>query len=529
MEVVKKNFFSGITFTVVIVLLLPILFIVRFSFDINYEEINYFINSKLVEYVKNTLKIALFTSLFSIILGVVPAYIISIYNVKYSRVWDLLMILPLSIPCYIMSFIYADFFGFQGLFFNFLRSIQINIMFDVLKIEFLSLFFALSLFPYLYVTSRISFNLIGNNYLELSKTLGLTRFEILKKVILPLSFSGIYSGLLLVIMEVFNEYGAVHYFGIETFSNGIFKYWFSLDNKNISLLLSLILIIIILFFLYLNVIASKVSKNISKTKLILLGSVRKKSIKSYHYVFLFLPVFLGFFFPFILVLKGAIASVQNYNFVEIIQPTINTIFLGTLSSFLIVFTSFFILKSNLFNKSSFTNFFSILLTSGYAIPGAIIGLSIMLGIESLGIGTGFLIGSISVLVYSYLFRFISVSFFSLKSSFDRQPITLDEQAKILKMNYIQRVLKLHIPLSKFALIYAAILIFVDVAKELPLTLILRPFNFETLATQTYQYANEEMLSQSSIYSLTLIVICAILLIIAQNILNKHELLRNKKN
>ena len=284
-------------------------------------------------------------------------------------------------------------------------------MFDVLKIEFLSLFFALSLFPYLYVTSRISFNLIGNNYLELSKTLGLTRFEILKKVILPLSFSGIYSGLLLVIMEVFNEYGAVHYFGIETFSNGIFKYWFSLDNKNISLLLSLILIIIILFFLYLNVIASKVSKNISKTKLILLGSVRKKSIKSYHYIFLFLPVFLGFFFPFILVLKGAIASVQNYNFVEIIQPTINTIF-GSLSSFLIVFTSFFILKSNLFNKSSFTNFFSILLTSGYAIPGAIIGLSIMLGIESLGIGTGFLIGSISVLVYSYLFRFISVSFFS---------------------------------------------------------------------------------------------------------------------
>ena len=164
------------------------------------------------------------------------------------------------------------------------------------------------------------------------------------------------------------------------------------------------------------------SKNIGKTKLILIGSVRKKSIKSYHYIFLFLPVFLGFFFPFILVLKGAIASVQNYNFVEIIQPTINTIFLGTLSSFLIVFTSFYILKSNLFNKSSFTNFFSILLTSGYAIPGAIIGLSIMLGIEYLGIGTGFLIGSISVLVYSYLFRFISVSFFSLKSSFDRQPI-----------------------------------------------------------------------------------------------------------
>ena len=101
----------------------------------------------------------------------------------------------------------------------------------------------------------------------------------------------------------------------------------------------------------------------------------------------------------------------------------------------------------------------------------------MLGIEYLGFGTGFLIGSISILIYSYLFRFISVSFFSLKSSFDRQPFTLVEQAKILKMNYIQRVLKLHIPLSKFALIYAAILIFVDVAKGITLTLILETFQF----------------------------------------------------
>ena len=228
----------------------------------------------------------------------------------------------------------------------------------------------------------------------------------------------------------------------------------------------------------------------------------EKNLLSLIITYFFFPAFLGFIFPFILVLKGAILSFQNYNLAEIVQPTFNTIFLGTLSSFLIVFTTFYILKSNLFNKSRFTNFFSILLNSGYAIPGAIIGLSIMLGIEYLGFGTGFLIGSISILIYSYLFRFISV-FFSLKSSFDRQPFTLVEQAKILKMNYIQRVLKLHIPLSKFALIYAAILIFVDVAKELPLTLILRPFNFETLATQTYQYANEEMLSHSSIYSLTL--------------------------
>ena len=138
-----------------------------------------------------------------------------------------------------MAFTYSDLLGYNGFFFN-LYLVSSN--FDVLTIGWLSFFLALALYPYVYTTSRISFSLIGSTYMDLSKSLGLSKKSTFMKVILPLSISGIFSGIILVIMEVLNEYGAVNYFGINTFSVGIFKYWFSLDNKSFAIVLSFFII-----------------------------------------------------------------------------------------------------------------------------------------------------------------------------------------------------------------------------------------------------------------------------------------------
>ena len=245
-----------------------------------------------------------------------------------------------------------------------------------------------------------------------------------------------------------------------------------------------------------------------------------KKIRPSLYIFLIVPIFFGFIFPLILVIKNSILYFGSYNLFEILILSKNTLFLALVSSLIIVFFSVIILNSRFLKKSNLVNTLKLFLTSGYAIPGAIIGLSIMTALSTNEMLTRLFIGSFTILIYSYVFRFISVAFFPLKSSFDRQPEIFEERAKSLNMSFINRMTKIHLPLSKFAIIYAIILVFIDVVKELPLTLILRPFNFETLATQTYQYANEEMLGISSIYSLILILICVTLLFFSQRILNK---------
>ena len=158
-----------------------------------------------------------------------------------------------------MAFTYSDLLGYNGLIQSFFDLDQ----FDVLTLSWLSFFLALALYPYVYTTSRISFSLIGSTYMDLSKSLGLSKFLTFIKVILPLSISGIFSGVILVVMEILNEYGAVNYFGINTFSVGIFKYWFSLDNKSFAIILSFVLLLLVLLFVFIGNILKKRDEKLS--------------------------------------------------------------------------------------------------------------------------------------------------------------------------------------------------------------------------------------------------------------------------
>ena len=220
MEVIKKKSFLILSVLFIgIIIIMPILLILVETTKINLSDLNKLINSNLIDFFSQTSKLVILTSFFSLLFAVFPAFIISFYKPKYTRILDVLLILPLAIPCYIMAFTYSDLLGYNGFF----QSVFGIPQFDVLTIGWLSFFLALALYPYVYTTSRISFSLIGSTYMDLSNSLGLSKLSNFFKVILPLSISGICSGTILVIMEVLNEYGAVNYFGINTFSVGIFK------------------------------------------------------------------------------------------------------------------------------------------------------------------------------------------------------------------------------------------------------------------------------------------------------------------
>ena len=230
-----------------IVIAMPIFFIVIESFSLDLSLTNF--HNSIINYTSETTKLVFYTAIITLLLAVPAAWIVTHYELKFKTMIDLLLVLPLSIPCYIMAFTYADLLGFNGYIDVFFRNIfNARLTFDVITIEWLSIFLALALYPYVYTTSRISFSLTGTTYLDLAKSLGMPSLTRLFKVGLPLSLSGIFSGLLLVVMEILNEYGAVNYFGIETFSVGIFKYWFSMDNKGLAILFSLFLLLIIFVF-----------------------------------------------------------------------------------------------------------------------------------------------------------------------------------------------------------------------------------------------------------------------------------------
>lgn len=527
MEVIKKNSFLILSVLLIgIVITMPILFILSETLSISLAESSRIINSNLFDFFSQTSKLVLLTCFFCLIFAVFPAFIVSFYKIKYKRILDILLILPLAIPCYIMAFTYSDLLGYNGL----IQSLFDLDQFDVLTLSWLSFFLALALYPYVYTTSRISFSLIGSTYMDLSKSLGLSKFSTFIKVILPLSISGIFSGLILVVMEILNEYGAVNYFGINTFSVGIFKYWFSLDNKSFAIILSFVLLLLVLLFVFIGNILKKRDEKLSyhiKSNDESILYFNSNFSKCFSLFIVSIPFILGFIIPLLFILSNIITNFFSYDFHHLFELFKNSIYVGFISSLIIVIIAFYILNVKRLTKNKFISSIIKVLTTGYAVPGAVIGLALMLLIRYFGDSYSFLMGTILLLIYAYIFRFISVAIFPLETSLKRQPKTYDDQALSLQLNPLKLFYKIILPLNKQALFSAFILVFIDILKELPVTLILRPFNFETLATQTYEYATEEMLAYSSLYSFTLILCCSFMLVYVSTFLNKKNVFTSK--
>ena len=479
------------------------------------------------DYTINTFYLTLITCFFSLIFGIFPAWIVSNYNFKGRLFYDLLLFLPLSIPSYIMAFTYSDILSFTGplqsFFRNNLPQISIFLNKDFLQIEFLGILLALALFPYVYTAARISFSYLGSNYINLSKNLGLSSFKTFFKVILPLSKPAILSGLFLVIMEVLNEYGAVKYFGVNTYTTGIFRSWFSMGDPDSAIQLACILLFFVLFlFIFENKSNSKKKFHFKvNSKIQKLNSIGKGKKFIFHLI-CFSPSLFGFIIPFCYILFNSVSIIEKTDLFELLKLIFNSVGISVFSSLLIITISIIFLFTEKLTKSKLNSFISQLISLGYAIPGAVVSLGLIILFS--GIQNNFfsitIIGSFFLLVYAYIVRFLAVGISPIKSNLIKQPDSLNDTAKNLGLGPIKIFQKIQLPISKLALISAFTITFVDLLKELPITLILRPFNFDTLATQTYQFAIEEMLIESSIYSLFIISIGCIMLLILKRNLNK---------
>ena len=534
MEIKNKSLKSGnnnwvnLSLLLTLFLILPILLLLIRFFEFNGENFIYLWDNLLIDYTKNTLQLAIITLFFSLLFGVIPAWLISTSSFFGRNFYDIVLYLPLAVPSYIMAFTYSDILSFTGPLQSFIRKNYPNLSDfvnqDYLQIEVLGIIMALSLFPYVYTVSRVSFSLLGSNYINLSKNLGLSSFKTFYKIILPLSRPAILSGLFLVLMEVFNEYGAVKYFGVNTFTTGIFRAWFSMNDVTTAIQLSIILLIVVFIIFY----GEKLWNSRYKYNYKINNKIENLSTTNFNKTFVsnlicFIPFAFGFLFPVIFIIDNVIHIYDSINFSDLFSLSKNTLLVSFITAISVIIIAFLIEFVGKMTKGKVYFYISQLISLGYALPGAVIGMGLIILFTDLShfFADFPFIGSLFVLIYAYTIRFMAVGKSPLKSSFEKHPESYDETAKNLGASTYKLFQKLHFPINKFALVVAFILTFIDVMKELPITLILRPFNFDTLATQTYEYAIEEMIPKSSVYSLTIIVIGSILLILLKKIISRE--------
>ena len=533
MEIKSNNIINsrGVNISTIFIsslIVVPLVALLLSVLKIDLNNFYYLWDNLLIDYSLNTLYLVLLTSFFSLIFGIFPAWFISTSKFKGRNLYDIILYLPLAIPTYIMAFTYSDVLSYTGPIQSFSRKYMPEISNilnqDYLQIEVLAIIMGLALYPYIYTACRISFSLVGSNYVDLCRNLGMSQMKTFFKIILPISRVAIFSGLFLVIMEVLNEYGAVKYFGVNTFTSGIFRSWYSMQDVDTASLLAVSLFVIVVIFFFLERYTN------SKYQFNYLANTSQKSNFSLtnsrrlvvHLICL-IPIIFGFLVPILFIIKNVISEFSRINLSKLIDLIINTLSISLVSAIIIVLIAVLFQFFRKVSKSRIVMICNDMISLTYALPGAVIGLSLIILVTSSPdtINPNIFIGSFFLLIYAYSIRHMAVGISPLKSSFEKHPNSYDDTGINLGLTPFRLFKKIHLPINKSAILIAFLLCFIDIMKELPITLILRPFNFDTLAVQTYQYAIEEMIPKSAIYSLTIVMIGSILLIFLKKIVNKQ--------
>ncbi|MCV6608910.1 MAG: iron ABC transporter permease [Campylobacterales bacterium] len=518
------NRYTLVSIVLTLTIVMPIMALFFYSYGGSNETLEHLQETVLNEYIFNTLIIILFVSIVSLILGVISAYLTVFYKFRFDYIFSFLLAMPFVIPTYILGYIYSDILGFFGPFHLFLKDLGVvdRNYFDVLNIKSVIFIIALGLYPYIYLIVKSSFLRNSSTLLNPALSLGKNRYQLFYQIILPLSRPAIVGSLALVIMECVNEYGVVAYYGVDTLSTAIYTSWFGLNDPKSSAFLSIIAMSIILVILMVEKFSRGRSSYKSEEGAKEVEKEELRGFKKYlAYGFLSIPVLFGFIIPLVWIVKYSFVYAVDVIDDEFLDAFINTFVASSLSAVIIVLLALFISYSVRISCKN-TRYITKVAGIGYAIPGVVIGvgvLSLFGDLDNYLIGVFdldelLLSGTIFVLVFGYTVRFLAVGLNTVESSYEKLSINVNKASRNLGKNYWQTLWQVEFPIMKKTLLFGFLLVFVDVVKELPLTLVLRPFNYETLSSKTYEFAGNTMIQESSIYALCIVLICTIPVIIS---------------
>ena len=454
------------------------------------------------------------------VLGLSTAAAVTLFKFPGQSFFEWALLLPMAMPAYVVAYAYTDFFQFSGLLQTFIRStwaLEGRVFPEIRSLGGAIFVFSLTLYPYVYLLARTALSERASHLMEAARLLGAPLYRRISEVALPLARPAVAAGVALALMEILADFGVSSYFGIQTFTAGVYKAWLIMDNRIAAAQLATLLLVVVLILLQLEKQAqtrmrfTSSNTNSSNSREAQPAELSQLSGLAMA-VWCSLLVFLGFVLPIMLMLKPLLMSDTIIPWQRFLEWSYNSLRLGGITALLAVGFSMLI-AFGLRNKADFfARFISQLVGLGYAIPGAVVVVGLLLPITWIQkqwpeTHVGFWItASILGLVWAYLVRFSSVALQSIQSGYARIPHSLDDSARTLGVTGLALLSRVHAPLLKRSVFAAALLVFVDVMKELPATLVLRPFNTDTLAVVAFQLARDERLGEAALPSLALVLV-----------------------
>ena len=477
------------------------------------------------------------------LVGTGSAWLISMYDFPGKKWLSWALLLPFAVPAYVVAYVYTDLLEYAGPVQSTLRavfgwqSMQDYWFPEIRSMSGAIIMMSLALYPYVYMLARTSFLDQSVSLYQVSRSLGVTPLVFFYRVSLPIARPAIAVGLALVLMETLNDFGTVDYFAVQTLTAGLYDTWLNMGNLGGAAQIAGVMVIVVVLLVSLERYSRRQQKQFNSrnhgnpipcqtltgTKAILATAGAA------------LPVVLGFIIPF------AVLSCYAFQYFDVswssdfLTFASNSFGLSAIAAMLTLVLGTLLAYSKRMNRHPLTDFAIRISGLGYAVPGAVLAIGIIIPFawfdnqldafmrSTFGISTGLILsGTAFAVLFAYLVRFLAVASGSIESSLDKVTPNMDMASRSLGHSYMSTLIRVHLPIIRRGALTAMLVVFVDCMKELPATLILRPFNFETLATQVYQYASDELLEQSALSALVIVLVGIIPVILLDKTISKRD-------
>jgi iron(III) transport system permease protein len=483
------------------------------------------ISTVLPGYVWRTAALIAGVGALTFVIGTGTAWLVTMCSFPLRRAFQWALLVPLATPTYIVAYTYVDFLSYSGPLQTALRAAMgwatpSDYWFpEIRSLGGAIVVLSFVLYPYVFLTARASFVRQPHGYLEVARTLGQSPWGVFYKIALPLARPAIAVGVSLAMMECLNDIGAVGFFGVRTLSLGIYTTWLAQGNLGGAAQISAVMLVFVFALLW-------IERQGRKRQAYAPSARRTHPIRRFKLngmpataalLACAIPVILGFVVPGLILFDFATTRISGSVTSAFANAAWHSLLLSTAAAAFAVLLGLCLAYANRLTHSSLVRQTIRIASVGYAMPGTVLGLGILIPFaafdnaldsfmrDSFGVSTGLLLsGSIAAVTFAYVVRFLAISFGTLESGLQRVTPNLAAAARTLGRGPLQALREVHLPMLRPSLVTAALLVFVDCMKELPATLILRPFDFETLATTVFTLASLDQLEESALPALTIV-------------------------
>ncbi|MBU2965435.1 iron ABC transporter permease [Amphritea sp. 2_MG-2023] len=526
----QKNYLFGwysATWGTALMVALPILSVFYLALFPSENIWSHLISTVLPVYITTTLALMLGVGVLSVATGVCGAWLVTMCRFPGRKLFEWALLLPFAVPAYVIAYVYTDLLEYSGPLQIALRELfgwqtARDYWFpDIRTLGGAILMLSMVLYPYVYLLARASFLEQSTTIHDASRTLGCTPFQSFYRVSLPIARPAIAVGLSLVSMEALNDFGTVDYFAVKSMSAGIYDTWLNMSNLGGAAQIASLMMVFVVILISLERLARAKQRQFnSPDRYKILTGYRLSGWRAWGATLLCaLPVVTGFFIP-VWVLAGyALKHIDQLWTLEFFTYASHSFILSSSAALLTIIIALLLAYSKRLHKKKSLKIAVQFSSLGYAMPGAVLAIGVIIPLAAFdntidrlmdqffGISTGLLLsGTAFAVIFAYVVRFLAVSLGSVDSSLNKITESMDMASRSLGLSPLQTLLKVHLPLIKGGILTAALVVFVDSMKELPATLILRPFNYDTLATYVYQYASDEMLEACSLAALLIVLV-----------------------